>query len=131
MRKNEGGNSSEMFKLVQYITEKPIEYFELQNTWQMLKIDSTLKPYVANGDWAKGWFNQSEKGFQKTQLGQWKGKGAETPQIFKPNAERLAGNIFLLSSATNSSAAYMMVETFKKYKLATVVGQPTGGNQKG
>jgi C-terminal processing protease CtpA/Prc len=25
----------------------------------------------------------------------------------------------------------MMVETFKKHKLATVVGQTTGGNQKG
>ncbi|WP_305952354.1 S41 family peptidase [Emticicia oligotrophica] len=131
VRKNEGGNSSEMFKLVQYFTEKPIEYVELQNTWQMLKIDSTLKPYVTNSDWAKWWFNQSEKGFQKTSLGQWKSKGAENPQIFKPNAERFSGNIFLLSSATNSSATYMMVETFKKHKLATIVGQTTGGNQKG
>ncbi|MDZ7935759.1 MAG: S41 family peptidase [Emticicia sp.] len=131
VRKNEGGNSSEMFKLVQYITEKPIEYTELQNTWQMLKIDSTLKPYVSNSDWARGWFNQSEKGYEKTALGQWKGKGSEKPQIFKPNSERFSGNVFLLSSATNSSATYMMVETFKKFKLATVVGQTTGGNQKG
>lgn len=131
VRKNEGGNSSEMFKLVQYLTEKPIEYVELQNTWQMLKIDSTLKPYVSNSDWAKWWFNQSEKGYQKTSLGQWKGKGAENSQIFKPNAERFVGNVFLLSSATNSSATYMMVETFKKHKLATIVGQTTGGNQKG
>lgn len=131
VRNNEGGNSSEMFKLVQYFTEKPIEYFDLQNTWQMLKIDSTLKPYVTNGDWAKGWFNQSEKGFEKTPLGQWKKKGADNLQIFKPNALHFTGNVFLLSSATNSSATYMMVETFKKYKLATIVGQTTGGNQKG
>ncbi len=131
VRKNEGGNSTEMFKLVQYITEKPIEYIELQNTWQMLKIDSTLKPYVSNSSWAKWWFNQSEKGYNKTPMGQWKGKNAEKPQVFQPNKERFAGNVFLLSSATNSSATYMMVETFKKFKLATVVGQTTGGNQKG
>ncbi len=131
VRKNEGGNSSEMFKLVQYLIEEPIEYVELQNTWQMLKIDSTLKPYVDNKKWAFGWFNQKEAGYNKTELGQWKGKGAGKSQIFQPNAERFSGKVFLLSSPTNSSATYMMVETFKKYHLATVVGQTTGGNQRG
>ena len=131
VRKNEGGNSSEMFKLVQYLIEKPIEYVELQNTWQILKIDSTLKPYVDNKRWAFGWFNQSEKGYDKTPLGQWKGKGADKPQVFQPSAARFAGKVYLLSSPTNSSATYMMVETFKKYRLATVLGQTTGGNQKG
>ena len=131
VRKNEGGNSSEMFKLVQYLIEKPIEYVEIQNTWQILKIDSTLKPYVDNKRWAFVWFNQIEKGYEKTPLGQWKGKGADKPQVFKPNATRFLGNVFLLSSPTNSSATYMMVETFKKYQLATVIGQTTGGNQRG
>jgi C-terminal processing protease CtpA/Prc len=131
VRKNEGGNGSEMFKLVQYLIEKPIEYIELQNTWQILKIDSTLKPYVDNKKWAFVWFNQKEAGFDRTPMGQYKGKGAEKPQIFEPNKEHFAGNVYLLSSPTNSSATYMMVETFKKYKLATVVGQITGGNQKG
>jgi Peptidase family S41 len=131
VRKNEGGNSSEMFKLVQYLIDKPIEYLELQNTWQMLKIDSTLRPFVDNKKWAFVWFNQKQTGYNKTQLGQWKSKGANKPQVFQPNKERFIGNIFLLSSPTNSSATYMMVETFKKYKLATVVGQTTGGNQRG
>ncbi len=131
VRKNEGGNSSEMFKLVPYLTEKPIEYVELQNTWQMLKIDSTLKPYVDNKKWAFVWFNQKEAGYEKTPMGQWKGKGSEKPQIFQPSKERFLGNIYLLSSPANSSATYMMVETFKKNELATVVGQTTGGNQKG
>jgi C-terminal processing protease CtpA/Prc len=131
VRKNEGGNSSEMFKLVQYLIKQPIEYVELQNTWQALKIDPDLKPYVDNKKWAWVWFNQSEKGYDKTPLGQYKGKGADKPQIFEPKKDGFEGNVYLLSSPTNSSATYMMVETFKKYKLATVVGQTTGGNQKG
>jgi C-terminal processing protease CtpA/Prc len=131
VRKNEGGNGSEMFKLVQYLTDKPIEYVELQNTWQMLKIDSTLKPYVDNKKWAFIWFNQKQAGYTKTPAGQWKGKGADKPQVFMPNKERFEGNVYLLSSPTNSSATYMMVETFKKHKLATIVGQTTGGNQRG
>ncbi len=131
VRKNEGGNSSEMFKLVPYLTEKPIAYVEMQNTWQMLKIDSTLKSYVDNKKWAFVWFNQKEAGYEKTAMGQWKGIGSEKPQMFQPNKERFSGNIYLLSSPTNSSATYMMVETFKKYELATVIGQTTGGNQKG
>jgi hypothetical protein len=131
VRKNEGGNSSEMFKLVQYLTKQSIEYIEMQNTWQALKIDPALKPYVDNKKWAFIWFNQSEKGYNKTASGQWKGKGADKPQIFEPKKEGFEGNVYLLSSPTNSSATYMMVETFKKHKLATVVGQTTGGNQKG
>jgi hypothetical protein len=131
VRKNEGGNSSEMFKLVKYLIKEPIEYVELQNTWQILKIDPELKPYVDNKSWAFVWFNQNEKGYDKTPMGQWKGKGADKPQIFEPNKDQFAGNVYLLSSPTNSSATYMMVETFKKHKLATVVGQTTGGNQKG
>ena len=131
VRKNEGGNSSEMFKLVQYLIDKPIEYQELQNTWQMLKIDPSFKQYVANKSWAWPWFAQTQAGFNKTAMGQWKDKGADKPQIFVPNKDRFTGNVFLLSSPTNSSATYMMVETFKKHKLATVVGQTTGGNQKG
>jgi C-terminal processing protease CtpA/Prc len=131
VRKNEGGNGSEMFKLVQYLIENPIEYVEIQNTWQMLKIDPSLKPYVDNKRWAFPWFAQTESGYNKTALGQWKGKGADKPQIFQPNADRFTGKVFLLSSPTNSSATYMMVETFKKHKLATVVGQTTGGNQRG
>ncbi len=131
VRKNEGGNSSEMFKLVQYLINKPIEHQELQNTWQMLKIDSTLKPLVDNKKWAFPWFNQKEAGYNKTALGQWIGKGAEKPQIIKPNKELFEGNIYLLTSPTNSSATYMMVDAFKKHKLATIVGQTTGGNQRG
>jgi C-terminal processing protease CtpA/Prc len=131
VRKNEGGNSSEMFKLVQYLIDNPIEYVELQNTWQMLKIDPSLKPYVDNKRWAFPWFAQTESGYIKTPEGQWKGKGANKPQIFQPNKEQFTGKIFLLSSPTNSSATYMMVETFKKYKLAKIIGQTTGGNQRG
>ncbi len=131
VRKNEGGNSSEMFKLVQYLIEKPIEFVDIQNTWQMLKIDSSLIKYVDNKKWAFPWFRQSEKGYIKTPLGQWKGKGSEKPQVFQPNGERFVGKVFLLSSPTNSSATFMMVDTFKKHQLATVIGQTTGGNQKG
>jgi C-terminal processing protease CtpA/Prc len=131
VRKNEGGNGSEMIKLIPFLAQKPTEYLELQNTWQMLKIDASLKPYVDNKRWAFPWFSQSEKGYNKTEMGQWKGKGADKPQIIMPSNERFTGKIFLLSSPTNSSATYMMVETFKKHNLATIVGQTTGGNQRG
>ena len=89
----------------------------------MLKIDTSLIKYVDNKKWAFPWFSQSEKGYNKTASGQWQGKGAEKPQIFQPKEDRFLGKIFLLSCPTNSSATYMMVETFKKYKLANVIDQ--------
>ncbi|MGL4630707.1 MAG: S41 family peptidase [Leadbetterella sp.] len=131
LRKNEGGNTSEMFKLLPYFTHKPIEYYDIQSTWQMLKIDSTLIPYVDNKSWASQWFSQAESGFTRTSLEQWKSKELSQPLNFKPSEKRFGGSIYLLSSATNSSATYMMVEIFKKHKLATIVGQTTGGNQRG
>jgi C-terminal processing protease CtpA/Prc len=36
-----------------------------------------------------------------------------------------------MTSPTNSSATYVFARTIKENKLATLVGQTTGGNQKG
>lgn len=131
VRENEGGNSSEMLKLVPYLSKKPIEYVELQNTWATLKIDTSLERYVDNKRWAFAWFNQNENGYNKLPNGHWKGKGADKPRVIAPAQKQFEGDIYLLSSPTNSSATYMMVELFKKHQIATIVGQTTGGNQKG
>ena len=131
VRKNEGGNGSEVVKLVRYLIQKPIEYVNIQNTWAMLKIDPTLRPYVDNKKWAWIWFNKDEKGYDKLPNGQFKGKGSGKPEIIVPEKETFSGNIYLLTSPTNSSATFGMAEMFKTNHLATIVGQTTGGNQKG
>lgn len=49
-----------------------------------------------------------------------------------PAAERpFAGRTWVLVGAVNSSATFQFAQTAQRHKLATLVGQPTGGNQRG
>ncbi|MEY4538712.1 MAG: hypothetical protein RLZZ306_469 [Bacteroidota bacterium] len=131
IRKCEGGNTSEMIKLVRYLTKKNIEIKNEQDCWAYVKIDTTLKQYVDNKSWAFGWFNMNEKYFTKLENGQYRSKDGDKVETIIPEKITLDGNIYLMISATNSSATYIMADIFKKYHLATLVGQTTGGNQRG
>ena len=44
---------------------------------------------------------------------------------------RFAGKVAILTSATNSSATFAFAERVKQHRLATLVGEETGGNQRG
>jgi hypothetical protein len=131
VRKNEGGNTSDVMKLIKFLTPKPIEFKDIQNTWAFLKIDSTLENYVDNKDWAKYWFNKKAENFTLLPSGQYKDKNLDKIINIEPEKELVPANIYLLTSPTNSSATYILVDIFKTHHLATIVGQTTGGNQKG
>lgn len=131
IRKCEGGNTSEMTKLIRYLTKSNIEIKNEQDCWAYLKIDTTLKQYVANKSWAFGWFNMNEKYFTKLPNGQYRSKDGDKSELIIPEKNNIEGKIYLLTSATNSSAAYIMADIFKEHHLATLVGQTTGGNQRG
>ena len=130
IRNNEGGNTSEVMKLVKYLIQKPIQYVDIQNSWAFEQIDSTLKPFVDN-KWAMIWFNQKYKQFEKLPNGQYKDKNLAKPETIEPEKSQFKGKVYLLTSPTNSSATYVMADIFKTHQLATLVGQTTGGNQKG
>ena len=49
----------------------------------------------------------------------------------QPANNHLNTHVYLLTSATNSSAGLLFADALKTHKLATLVGQTTGGNQKG
>jgi hypothetical protein len=131
IRKCEGGNTSEMIKLVRYLSKNNIEIKNELDCWAYIKIDTTLKKYVDNKSWAFGWFNMNEKYFTKLENGQYRSKDGDKSEMITPEKINLEGNIYLMTSATNSSAGYIMADIFKKYHLATLVGQTTGGNQRG
>ena len=131
IRKCEGGNTSEVTKLIRYLTKTNIEIKDEQDCWAYLKIDSTLKQYVDNKSWAFGWFNMNQNYFKRLPNGQYRSKDGDKIETIIPEKSNLEGNIYLITSATNSSATYIMADIFKKNHLATLVGQTTGGNQRG
>ena len=50
---------------------------------------------------------------------------------FNPNKNNYKGKVYLLVSPFNSSATYYLAGAAKRNGAATLVGQETGGNQKG
>lgn len=49
----------------------------------------------------------------------------------EPKGPRFAGRVFVLVDAVCSSATYQFTKVVKENKLATIIGEPTGGNQRG
>jgi hypothetical protein len=51
--------------------------------------------------------------------------------VIAPAAPRFTGRLWVLVGATNSSATFEFAQTVRQNRLGTLVGQTTGGNQRG
>lgn len=52
-------------------------------------------------------------------------------EVIHPAGEPFRGKLFVLVDANNSSATFQFARIVQQNKLGTLVGQPTGGNQRG
>lgn len=52
-------------------------------------------------------------------------------QVIKARGPRFLGKVYVLVDAVCSSATFQFAKILKKNRLATLVGEPTGGNQRG
>jgi hypothetical protein len=52
-------------------------------------------------------------------------------QVITPRGRRYEGREIVLTGAANSSATFPFANLVKEHKLATLVGQTTGGNRRG
>ncbi|MEZ0484500.1 S41 family peptidase [Fibrella aquatica] len=130
IRQNEGGDSKMGHQLIRHLITSPIEINEQQDCWAYVSIDSTLSPYIDN-QWAYSYRYRNTADFDRLPSGQYRAKKGSGARRIEPHPNHLTGRVFLLTSATNSSAAWQFVTAMKEHKLATLVGQTTGGNQKG
>jgi hypothetical protein len=55
----------------------------------------------------------------------------ERGRVIAPKLPRYRGRVFVLVDAANSSATFEFAAAVKRNGLGTLVGQPTGGNQRG
>ncbi|MBL8764271.1 MAG: peptidase S41 [Phycisphaerae bacterium] len=56
---------------------------------------------------------------------------AESDEMIAPRGPRYRGRVFVLIDASNSSATFEFASLVKALNVGTLVGQPTGGNQRG
>jgi hypothetical protein len=55
----------------------------------------------------------------------------DTGTVIKPRPPRFGGRVWVLVGAVNSSATFEFASAVQRERLGTLVGQPTGGNQRG
>lgn len=55
----------------------------------------------------------------------------ESYPAVEPHANRFAGRAFIIAESSNASATFQFLDYVQQFKLAKIVGQPTGGNRQG
>lgn len=131
IRLNEGGIDAG-----DAITSRLIEKNLSQSQWKRLvryrKAPADLIPYLDTwdrsfDDWGASAVDNRTDGYYTLT------KYDDDPSgiVIKPTGTRYTGRVFVLVGATNSSATFEFAQLMKSNRLATLVGQPTGGNQRG
>ncbi len=130
IRKCEGGDLWSAKQLIRHLITEPIVINEQQDSWAYVSIDSSLSQYIDN-QWAYQWRYRNADDFVQLPSGLYRGRKDGKGQRLDPSENHLTAQVFLLTSAVNSSAAWQFASVMREHKLATLVGQETGGNQKG
>lgn len=130
IRENEGGSTKTMEFLLKQVIQEKMKVEAPSSYTSYKKLPESLRKYVST--WDNSVYNHSWK-VKKNNIGGYKLRSFFTGRSrnYKPTKNGFKGKVYLLTSAENSSATHIMATYVKKYNLATIVGQETGGNQRG
>lgn len=132
IRQNEGGAEVARDEVMSYLISKPIPCFnQIRRLYKYLRIPDSLQTYLRT--WDKSFREPKDPAlfsFTTDKLYQ-ENKSLTSCDTLIPKANGFKGNVYLITDVTNSSATFLMADIVKKYKLATVVGEMTGGSQQG
>ncbi|MCB0534763.1 MAG: hypothetical protein H6574_14420 [Lewinellaceae bacterium] len=128
IRGNEGGMDEVSIELAKYLPGRPIvrEAREIRTRYQ--KVPADLEPYLTSWD---NRFKDLSKETTAVADGYFRVEEANAETQIPVNKNAFPGKVYLLTDASNSSATFYLAQLLQKNKLATLVGQPTGGSQRG
>ena len=126
VRYNEGGQDEILLYLGRMLAKEPVRPVARQVRVRYEEIPARLRPHVFT--WVedaydfRGRVKPLENGFFEY---------VEEEIVIKPARKAFQGEVFVLVNAANSSGTFYFAEIARENKLATLVGEPTGGSQKG
>ncbi|MBC7620726.1 MAG: hypothetical protein H7293_17375 [Candidatus Saccharibacteria bacterium] len=133
IRNNEGGDGAIGNKLLSHLIRQPLGYYVTQSVTTYERVPPALLPYLDT--WDTRFFDRSgdvEPINTGTAKGKFQLKSRPPVQRFiAPAGATYAGTTYTLVSAENSSATFVLADLLQRSGAATLVGQPTGGNQRG
>jgi hypothetical protein len=133
IRSNEGGDGAIGGEILEHLIGKPLQFIADQSTSAYERAPYITAKYMDTWDYS--FFDrtgQVEKISEGTAAGRYRfmpnSKGLQT---IKPSANPYKGKTYILISAENSSATFQFAKLVKESGAATLIGQATGGNQRG
>jgi hypothetical protein len=130
LRNNEGGMDCGDL-LIERLIDKPLSKPRFERRVMFRKTPEDLNAFLDTWDdsfrdWGSAAQERTEGGFTLN-----RGDGSGDDNIIQPSRTRYAGRVWLLIDGVNSSATFQFAWIMSRSKLATLVGEPTGGNQRG
>jgi Peptidase family S41 len=128
LRANEGG-SNVGDRLLAHLVDAPLPRLPIERRTRYRQAPADLVPYLDT--WDPGFRDWGEaavdlgNGFYRLS------RAADGGHAIAPVAPRYAGRVWVLVGPVNSSATFEFISAVKRHGLATLIGQPSGGNQRG
>jgi hypothetical protein len=128
LRGNEGGEDCG-HEIVARLIGKDLALEAYERRVKFRKAPENLWPYLDTWDDS---FRTLGEGAEDIGGGWYRLKAtAEGGQIVKPKGPRFLGKVAVLTDAGNSSATFQFASLMKRERLGTLIGETTGGNQRG
>jgi C-terminal processing protease CtpA/Prc len=117
--------------LLAHFIDQPLPAEPIVRKTRYRVVPADLRPYLET--WDRSFFDWGDKAvdlgdgfFRLTTADDDTGGG-----VVRPVAPRYAGRVWVLVGAVNSSATFEFAGALQRNRLGTLIGQPTGGNQRG
>lgn len=127
LRGNEGGLDCGNAILARLI-DRPLSTRLLERRVRYRQVPAHLNPFLDT--WDEG-FRDWGPGLQPVGEGFWRLPDAEGEGRIEPEGPRFRGRVSVLCDGSNHSATFGFLQLAQRHRLARLVGEPTGGNQRG
>jgi hypothetical protein len=127
IRGNEGGNDEVGLELAKYLAREDVRMEPSRTMTRYTIVPDKLAPYLSSWDNS---FRDISKATSPIGNGWFLVKDKKTNQ-FPRQKNAFQGQVYLLVDAANSSATFYLSKIIKESRLATLIGQTTGGSLQG
>ena len=139
LRGNEGGEDVGN-QVIRHLIDSPLTLSPMRRLVRYRKVSDNLAPYLDTWDKSFRDWGTSAVDLSKPwptapaevsyfQLSRYDDDAAG--DVIRPEGTRFRGKVFVLIDATNSSATFQFAQNIQSHRLGTLIGQPTGGSQRG
>ena len=135
LRGNEGG-SAVGEELCSYLVDRPTKFEQYKLYTRYTKAPSDLRPYLDTwdrsfDDWSQWSAPAAYVKAGRNEFHRMKRFDDVDRSVIQPSANRFRGKVLVLVDSSNSSATFEFENMVQSHHLATLIGEPTGGNQRG